>query len=135
MSLCSNPVPRGVCHESCAVGGMNTERQPTTFIAFNRSVSLISALVPIAGVLRSHDRDLEKQLRKAASSIALNLGEGRKRTGRDRLHFWRIASGSAEETRVCLLVAVAWGYLEEDKVSDALALLDEILAMCWRLTH
>ena len=114
---------------------MNTGRPPTTFIAFNKSLSLISGLVPLIARIERHDRDLGKQIRRAASSISLNLGEGRKRNGRDRTHLWRVASGSAEETRVALLVAVAWGHIGEDDAKPALEQLDEILAICWRLTH
>ncbi len=80
-------------------------------------------------------RDLVKQLRRAASSVALNLSEGRKRRGGDRLHLWRIASGSAEETRICLHLAEAWGYVQAGEVSESLKLLDQILAICWRLTE
>ena len=45
--------------------------------------------------LQTRDGDLAKQLRRAASSVPLNLGEGRRRAGKDRLHLWRIAGGSA----------------------------------------
>lgn len=34
---------------------------------------------------------------EAQAAIVMNLSEGRKRVGRDRLHLWRIADGSAEE--------------------------------------
>ena len=114
---------------------MNTERTPTTFHAFNLSLSLISALRPLVELLEKRDRDLARQLRKAASSVSLNLSEGRKRVGRDRLHLWRIADGSAEECRACLHVAAAWGHLRDDDIDEALTILDQRLAMCWRLTH
>ena len=114
---------------------MNTERPPTTFHAFNLSLSLIHALRPIVAGLEQRDRDLAKQLRKAASSVSLNLSEGRKRVGRDRLHLWRIADGSAEECRACLHVAAAWGHLNGNDIEEALAILDKLSAMCWRLTH
>jgi len=114
---------------------MNTERTPTTFHAFNLSLSLIRALRPVVEVLEQRDRDLAKQLRRAASSCSLNLSEGRKRVGRDRLHLWRIADGSAEECRACLHVAAAWGHLRTEDIDEALALLDKLLAMCWRLTR
>jgi hypothetical protein len=32
-------------------------------------------------------------------------------------------------------VALAWGDVEEQEVSEALELLDRVLAMSWRLTH
>ena len=114
---------------------MNSERQPTDFIAFNLSLELIRSLVPVLGRISKYDRDLEKQLRKAASSVSLNLAEGRKRTGRDRIHFWRIAAGSAEESRACLHVATAWGYLQTQDIHDPLDVVDQLLAICWRLTH
>ena len=114
---------------------MNTQLQPTSFHAFNLSLSLIRRLVPVVGRVEQRDRELGKQLRTAASSVALNLGEGRKRTGRDRLHLWRIASGSAEEVRVALHVAAAWGYVDDDDIAPALDALDPILAILWRLTH
>ena len=85
--------------------------------------------------IRAHDRRLAEQLRAAASSVALNLGEGRRRTGMDRLHHWRVAAGSAEETLTCLRVAEAWGYLAPRDVEKALRLLDRVLAMLWRLTN
>lgn len=114
---------------------MNTKRPQTTFHAFELSLSLITALVPLVARIEQCDRDLGRQLRKAASSVSLNLGEGRRRTGRDRIHLWRVADGSAEETRVCLHVAAAWGYIDVADADKALALADQILAICWTLTR
>ena len=54
---------------------------------------------------------------------------------RDRLQHCRIASGSAEESKVALEVAVACGYVDTTEVESALALLDRVLAVTWRLTH
>jgi four helix bundle protein len=85
--------------------------------------------------LRRRDRSLSDQIRRAASSLPLNLAEGRKRSGGDRAHHWRIAAGSAEELRTALRVAIAWGDLEDQQVSEALELLDRVLAMLWRLTR
>jgi four helix bundle protein len=114
---------------------MNTRQPATTFHAFNLSLSLIAALRPLAARLDKVDKDLARQLRRAGSSVALNLSEGRKRVGRDRLHLWRVADGSNDECRACLLVAQAWGHLAESDIADALALCDKLAAMCWRLTH
>jgi four helix bundle protein len=56
--------------------------------------------------------------------VPLNLAEGRRRVGKDRLHHFRIAAGSADELRVALLVARAWGDLGAGDVRQAFALLD-----------
>ena len=105
------------------------------FEAFSLSLSVIRLLHPLMGDIRSHDRGLEKQLREAASSVSLNTAESRGRTGKDRIHFLRIALGSAEETAACLHVADAWGYLDEEKTRACLAKLAHLLAVLGKLTR
>ena len=74
-------------------------------------------------------------MRKALVSVPLNLSEGRRRTGKDRLHHWRIALGSLDETTTSLRVAEALGYLNALSLKEPLALLDRLAAMIWRLLH
>ena len=105
------------------------------FDLYDVSLSLISALRPLLERLRQRDRDQALQLKKAANSILANIGEGSRRQGRDRLHCWNIAAGSAAEVRVQIEAALAWGDLETDLASPALTLLDRALAMLWRMTH
>lgn len=105
------------------------------FEAFDISLQLIAALRTPIERLQQHDAALASQLRRSASSVPLNLSEGRRRIGKDRLHYWRIAAGSADETRAALAVAQAWGYLDSQSTAQALALLDRVLAMLWRMTH
>ena len=102
---------------------------------FEASLELIRALRVPLNQLATVDGPLTTQIRRAASSISLNLSEGRRRAGRDRVHAWRIAAGSAEEVRASLLVADSWGYLEPAVLAPALALLDRIGAMLYRMTH
>ena len=103
------------------------------FEAYEVTLELAAVLRPVLDQLARWDRDLADQTRRAASSVVLNLAEGARRTGRDRLHFYRIAAGSAAEVRAALAVARAWGNLEP--VAGVEALLDRVLAMLWRLTH
>ena len=88
--------------------------------------------VPVE-LIERRDRDLGSQMRRSACSVALNLAEGRRREGKDRYHLFRVAAGSAAETLICLWVAEAWGYIEEQP--EAAQLLDRLLAITWRLTH
>jgi four helix bundle protein len=67
--------------------------------------------------------------------VPLNIGEGSRRRGKDRLHSYRIAAGSADEVRVALLTACAWGDLGESDIAAALALADRELAILWRLAE
>ena len=73
-------------------------------------------------------------MRRATQSIVLNLSEGDRRCGQDRLHLFRIAAGSAAEVQAGLDVAVAWGYLPEEHATPVRSCLDEVLAMVRSLT-
>lgn len=103
------------------------------FEAYEVALELVAALRPGVDQLALRDRDLADQMRRAASSVVLNLAEGARRTGRDRLHFYRVAAGSAAEVRAALAVARAWRTL--DPVAEVEVQLDRVLAMLWRLTQ
>ncbi len=114
---------------------MNKRPHLLRFQAFSLSLDVISLLRPLVERVQRHDNSLAKQLRSAASSVSLNLAESRGRTGRDRVHFLRIALGSAEESAACLYVARRWGYVEESDFETCLANLEHLLAILGRLTR
>src|SRR5512134_3701702 len=103
------------------------------FDALELAIQLIRHLRPLVERLRSRNADAARQIRRAADSVPNNLAEGRKRLGRDRVHCWSVAAGSAEEVRTALRVAVAWGDLSEAEVREAIQILDRVIAICWRL--
>ena len=105
------------------------------FHALSVALELIGAVRPILSKVEKRDSGLAKQLRSALTSIPLNLSEGNRRLGKDRTHLWSIAAGSADEARTCLLIALAWEYVEQATLEEPLELLDRVLAMLWRLTH
>src|ERR1700733_6196558 len=72
----------------------------------------ITTLRPMVRAIERHDRDLASQLRRAASSVVLNLAEGSGSFGGVRTQRYRTALGSARETLACLHVAERFGYLE-----------------------
>jgi four helix bundle protein len=96
---------------------------------------MVAALRLLVGRIKKQDRSLADQLTRAASSVALNVAEadysdpGNKRA---RLY---TAVGSANETRAAVRVALAWGYFAPKDAEVALALLDRVIAMLWRLTR
>ena len=105
------------------------------FQVLDVALDLVVALRPLVEHIARHDRDLAHQLRRAASSVPSNISEGAQRTGKDRLHLYRIAAGSAAEVRTQLHVALAWGDIAAATIQPALGLLDRIVAMLWKLTH
>ena len=105
------------------------------FDVYDRSLELVTQLAAPAKALERRDRDLANQLRRAASSVVLNIAEGRRRDGKDQRYHYRVAAGSAEETRGCLQLAAAWGHLDGTSAAAPLATLDRVAAMLYRLTH
>lgn len=104
-------------------------------MAQNTALDLTLAIIPKARVLvakiRIRDRYLADQLRRAVTSIALNLGEADgNRDGNRRLRL-QTAHGSANEAKVALRVAVAWGYAAQDDIDEIFAIIDRVGAMTW----
>ncbi len=85
-------------------------------------LSVVAGLKPVVARIEAHDRDLARQLRRAASSIVLNIGEGSGSAGGTRRERYRNALGSARETGACLDVAIALGYVQrvDAQLLDAL---------------
>ena len=98
------------------------------------ALSLAESLREPHAVLLRRNPSLADQLFRAASSVPLNIAEGNRRVGRDRLHLWRQAAGSADEVRTALRVAVSWRQLGAAEVAPALDACDRVLAMLYRLT-
>jgi four helix bundle protein len=103
------------------------------FICQEKAIQLVTKLQPLVPIIERHDRDLADQLRRAGASVVLNLAEGSGSAKGNRAKHFAIARGSAAEVKAALRLAVAWRWVEERDTEPAL--LDEVLAMLWRLTH
>jgi len=99
------------------------------------SIELIEVLRPLVPRVRQRDKSLADQITRAASSVALNIGEAEHSDPGNRRARFFTAAGSASETLMAVKVAVAWGYFATRDGEAAVALLRRILAMLWRLTR
>ena len=103
------------------------------FDTYEVSLEVIRSLRDVVPAVEQFDRDLGDQMRRAATSVTLNLGEGQRSSkGNQRKHY-QIAHGSANEVKACLDVTEAWGWPIE--TTAARAIIDRQLALLWRLTH
>ncbi len=106
-----------------------------SFEAYSIALEMVREVAPLLERIRRRDRKLEDQGRRAAASVALNLREGNRRVGKDRLYLFRVAAGSADEVVAVLDVSEAFGYLRPEETAKVRGLLDRELAITYRLTH
>ena len=72
---------------------------------------------------------------RAASSVALNIGESNYSDPGNRRARLFTAAGSANETRLALRVAASWGHCSTADAESAQALIKRVLSMLWKLTR
>jgi four helix bundle protein len=92
------------------------------FEADEVALELAAALGPVITAVAQRDSSLRSQLRRAVASVALCLAEGARRTGKDRLHLYRVAAGSAAEVRAALALVRAWSFAAPARLAAAEAL-------------
>jgi four helix bundle protein len=121
-------------HACFAKEGMHAATPPSSrFQVLEVALQAVETLRPVVARIRQCDRDLGEQIRRALSSVALNIGEGSGNEGGTRLARFSTAAGSNAEVRAALRVAVAWGYVSGTEVEAGEQLLDRIAAMLYRL--
>ena len=99
---------------------------PLRQLVLDEVIQVITLVEPLVLTLRRKDRDLASQVRRAVSSVGLNLAEGfGSAAGNQRLRF-QSARGSLYEALAGLRMAVAWRYLSPAEASAAIAALDRL---------
>jgi len=104
-------------------------------IALDKALEAAGIAITLVVRVPAPLRSIADQVIRSASSVAANLAEGHGRSGRDRMHFWRIAYGSAKETDIHLKLLIRAGAINGIKAKRALDTLDEVRAMTWRLIN
>ena len=87
---------------------------------------------PVIEEVERRDSDLGRQMRRAASSVALNVSEGMYSRGKNRGARDHNAMGSMRETLSCIEVGVALGYVSEVEPA-LLARIDHVLGTLFKL--
>ena len=102
---------------------------------YSVALEVVRGVAEVGVRLQRRDPDLARQLRRANSSIALNIAEGVHARGGNQVARFYDAMGSARETVACIEVGVAAGYLVNDDHVELLDRLDHVVATLWKLTH
>ena len=114
---------------------MHEDRPTTTFIAHSKAVKAAGIALSIALRVPAPLKSLAEQVIRSASSVPANLSEGAGRSGRDRIHHWRIAYASAKEVDTHLQLLIGAGAVNASQTETALQLFDDVRALTWRLLH
>jgi four helix bundle protein len=97
-------------------------------------LSMVADAGRLAEQIERRDRDLARQLRRAAASVALNVAEGMSNTGGHKRERYQSALGSAREVMACADVAKAMRYVVEIN-AGALDRMDHVIATLARLVY
>jgi four helix bundle protein len=100
---------------------------------YEQAMTVVRLVAGVASAIGRHDRDLVSQLKRATSSVPLNVAEGLGHKGGNREQRFHTALGSAREVAACLDVAVAWGYIDVE--AEVLQEADHLVRMLYRLVH
>jgi four helix bundle protein len=82
------------------------------FRVYSESLEIIRSLRDVISAFEKRDPDLARQLRRASSSVALNIAEANGSRGRNRGARFHTALGSLRETLSCVEVGHALGYVD-----------------------
>jgi len=104
-------------------------------IAYSTALAAAGLAIDLVRRVPAPLKSLAEQVVRAASSVPANLSEGHGRAGRDRMHHWRIAYGSAKEVDCHLRLLAHAGAVDRRQAETALQMFDEVRAMTWRLLH
>jgi len=104
-------------------------------IVYGKAIEAAGEAISVVRRVPAPLKTLVDQVIRSASSVPANIAEGHGRFGRDRLHHWRIAYGSAKEVDCHLRLLVGAGAVNPNRADATLQLFDEVRAMTWRLLH
>jgi four helix bundle protein len=107
----------------------------TNLIAHEKALEAAGDAITLVLRVPAPLKSIADQVIRSASSVPANLAEGQGRTGRDRLHFWRIAYASAKEVDSHMKLLAQAGAINCTRTQKALSTFDEVRAMTWRLIN
>jgi four helix bundle protein len=87
------------------------ERRENMLNLYSLAILLVRRLAAYVRGIARHDPDLARQMRRALTSVPLNIAEGMDARGRNRIARYDTALGSQNEVIACLDVGEALEYI------------------------
>jgi len=107
----------------------------TRLIAHDKALEAAGIAVKLVMRVPAPLKPIADQVIRSASSVPANLAEGHGRSGRDRLHHWRIAYASAKEVDSHLRLLLNAGVVNAVVAERTIEAFDHVRAMTWRLLN
>ena len=99
---------------------------PLRYEILEQVLSVVSLASPLVAAVQRKDRDLASQVRRALSSVGLNIAEAfGTAAGNGRLRF-ETARGSLYEAQAGIRIAIAWGCFTEQQAEAVLRAMDAL---------
>ena len=102
---------------------------------YSVALQMVGQVAVVAQRVARADRDLARQMRRASTSVPLNISEGVHSRGGNQAARFQNAMASARETAAALEVSIAARYITDDGLGELLDRLDHIVATLWKLIH
>jgi len=100
--------------------------KPLRYEVLEQAVSIIERCRPLVDAIQRKDRDLASQVRRAASSVVLNIAEAFGNAGGNARLRFETARGSLYEAQAGIRTAVAWGYFTAEQSAELLVAMEAL---------
>ena len=114
---------------------MSNALSNTNLIAHEKALEAAGDAITLVLRVPAPLKSIADQVIRSASSVPANLAEGHARSGRDRVHFWRIAYASAKEVDSHLRLLARARVINTGMAERTLENFDQVRAMTWRLLN
>jgi four helix bundle protein len=105
---------------------MHETASTTGFDVLDKAIEAAGIAIALVRRVPAPLKSLADQVVRSASSVPGNISEGAGRSGRDRLHHYRIAYASAKEVDSHLRLLCVSGAIPPGKASATLKLFDDV---------